>query len=233
MVKHSPLRATDPHVAVAGHITLDELIRHLTETEMANGLANRFLWFLVKRSKSLPFGGEWHAANVAPITRKLAGILEFANRPFRMEWGPDAKELWSNAYELLTEDRPGLFGAVTARAEAQTLRLAMIYALADHSDKIRRAHVESALAVWEYAEASALHIFGDATGDPDADKVLDALKRARDGLTRTEVSELFGRNKSRRDLDRIRQALIKAGKLNVSLNYEANSKKPVERWRAA
>jgi hypothetical protein len=39
-----------------------------------------------------------------------------------MPWAEDAKGLWVEAYEVLTEDRAGLFGAVTARAEAQTLR---------------------------------------------------------------------------------------------------------------
>ena len=233
MVKHSPHRATDPHISIAGHITLAELTRYLTETEMANGLANRFMWFLVRRSKSLPFGGDWHTVNLAPITSKLAGILEYANQNVRMTWGEDARSLWCEAYEVLTEDRPGMFGAITARAEAQALRLAMIYALADYSQEIRRSHVESALAVWEYAEASALYVFGEATGDPDADKVFAALKDLESGMTRTEVSELFGRNKSRQDLDRIREALIKAGKLRVSLNTENGSKKPVERWQAA
>lgn len=233
MVKHSPHRATDPHISLAGHITLTELTRYLTETEMANGLANRFQWFLVKRSKSLPFGGEWHTVNLAPITRKLAGILEYANQNVRMTWGEDARALWCEAYEVLTEDRAGMFGAITARAEAQALRLAMLYALADYSHEIRRAHVESALAVWEYAEASALYVFGEATGDPDADKVLAILKDAEDGMTRTEVSELFGRNKSRQELDRIREALIKAEKLRVSLKTEGGSKKPVERWFVA
>jgi len=230
MVKHSPHRATDPHISVQGHITHSELIRHLTETEMANGLANRFQWFLVRRSKSLPFGGEWHTVNLGPITRTLTGILEFADLSFRMEWGKDAKELWREAYEMLTEDRPGMFGAITARAEAQALRLAIIYALADQSGEIRRTHVESALAVWEYAEASALYIFGDATGDPDADKVLTTLKDAAEGMTRTEISELFGRNKSSRDLERIREALQKAGRIHVSMVSESGSKKPVERW---
>lgn len=233
MVKHSPHRATDPHISVAGHITLVELTRYLTETEMANGLANRFQWYLVRRSKSLPFGGDWHTVDLAPITRKLAGILEYANHDVRMTWGEDARALWCEAYEVLTEDRPGMFGAITARAEAQALRLAMIYALADYSHEIRRSHVESALAVWEYAEASALYVFGEATGDPDADKVFTALKDLESGMTRTEISELFGRNKSRQDLDRIREALIKAGKLRVSLNTENGSKKPVERWQAA
>jgi RepB DNA-primase from phage plasmid len=233
MVKHSPHRATDPHISVAGHITLAELTRYLTETEMANGLANRFQWFLVRRSKSLPFGGDWYTVNLAPVTSKLAGILEYANQNVRMSWGEDARSLWCEAYDVLTEDRPGMFGAITARAEAQALRLAMIYALVDYSHEIRRSHVESALAVWEYAEASALYCFGDATGDPDADKVLGTLRRTEGGLTRTEISEMFGRNKSRQELDRIREALIKAGKLRVSLKPEDGSKKPVERWEVA
>jgi len=233
MVKHSPLRASDPHVSIAGHITLAELTRHLTETEMANGLANRFQWFLVKRSKSLPFGGEWHTADLAPITRKLAGILEFATPPFRMEWAVDARALWREAYEVLTEDRAGMFGAVTARAEAQALRLAMIYALADYSYEIRRTHVESALAVWEYAEASALYVFGDTTGDPDADKVLSALEGADGGMTRNEVREFFGRNKGAAELDRIREALLGESRIKVTRTREGDGKKPTERWYTA
>ncbi len=233
MVKHSPHRATDPHISILGHITLAELTRHLTETEMANGLANRFIWVLVRRSKSLPFGGEWHTVNLSPVSRRIVSALEFGNRDLRMTWAEDAKPLWCEAYEQLTEDRPGMFGAVTARAEAQTLRLAMLYALADSSEEIRRTHVESALAVWEYAEESALYIFGDATGDPDADKVLTVLKDTEDGLTRTEISEIFGRNKSRQELDRIREALLKAGRLRISHVKEEGSKKPVEKWQAA
>ncbi len=233
MVKHSPHRATDPHISIAGHITLSELIRHLTETEMANGLANRFEWFLVKRSKSLPFGGEWHTVDLAPITRKLAGILENANRSFRMEWAADARALWCEAYEVLTEDRAGMFGAVTARAEAQALRLAMTYALADCSHEIRHTHVESALAVWEYAEASALYIFGGTTGDPDADKVLSALEGANGGMTRNEIREFFGRNKGAAELDRIREVLLGEQRIQVTRTREGDGKKPTERWYAA
>ncbi len=234
MVKHSPHRATDPHISISGDITLSELTRHLTETEMANGLANRFIWLLVERSKSLPFGGEWHTVDLAPLSREIVGALEFADRDFRMAWGEDAKTLWCDVYEVLTEDRPGMFGAVTARAEAHTLRLAMLYALADYSAEIRRSHVESALAVWEYAEGSALYIFGDATGDPDADKLLTAIREAEDGsMTRNEVREFFGRNKGADDLDRIRAVLLKEGRIRITRTREGEGKKPTERWYAA
>jgi hypothetical protein len=233
MVKHSPLRATEPHVAVLGHITRDELTKHLSETEMANGLANRFLWLLAKRSKSLPFGGEWHNANLQPVTRKLVGILQNTDREVRMDWAADAKALWCEVYETLTEDRPGMFGAVTARAEAQTLRLSMLYALADYSEKIRRAHVESALAVWQYAEDSARYIFGDLIGDVDADKVIAVLRSTEGGLTRTEISDLFSRNKNSQELDRIQTTLLNANRIRVSYTKEEGTKKPTERWHAA
>jgi hypothetical protein len=215
MVKHSPLRATNSHVCILGHITTGELVKHLTETEMANGLANRFVCMLVKRSKHLPFGGEWHTVNLQPISREIVGALEFATAERRMGWADDARPLWVEAYDALTEDRPGMFGAVTARAEAQILRLAMLYALADCSYEICRTHVESALAVWEYAEESARYIFGEAIGDGDADKVLEELKACEEGMTRTEIRDLFGRNRSGEELDRIMEVLAEAGRIRV------------------
>jgi hypothetical protein len=53
LTKQSPLRATDPHISIIGHITFDELRARLSRTEMANGFANRFLYALVRRSKEI------------------------------------------------------------------------------------------------------------------------------------------------------------------------------------
>ncbi len=44
LTKNSPLKATEAHISIIGHITKGELVRHLTETEAANGFANRFLF---------------------------------------------------------------------------------------------------------------------------------------------------------------------------------------------
>ena len=41
MVRNDPLRASDAHIGIVGHITRDELLRYLTATELANGFANR------------------------------------------------------------------------------------------------------------------------------------------------------------------------------------------------
>lgn len=70
-----------------------------------------------------------------------------------------------------------------------------IYAALDRSLVIELPRLEAALAVWEYCEASARYIFGDATGDPTADRILEAL-RAAGPLNRTDISALFQRNVS-------------------------------------
>jgi hypothetical protein len=113
--------------------------------------------------------------------------------------------MWATVYPALSEGKPGLFGAAIARAEAQTIRLALLYALLDEDDHIRTPHLRAALAVWEYAEASARHIFGDATGHSLADKIMAALREAgQAGMTRTAISAHLGRN-------------VEAGKIDVAL----------------
>ena len=54
MTKQSPVKATRPHVSLAGHITQHELAKYLSDVEVFGGLGNRILWAAVKRSKLLP-----------------------------------------------------------------------------------------------------------------------------------------------------------------------------------
>jgi hypothetical protein len=43
-----------------------------------------------------------------------------------------------------------MLGAVTARGEAQVMRLACLYALADISSFVRLEHLRAGLEVWRY-----------------------------------------------------------------------------------
>ena len=58
LMTKNPTVASDTHIACVGHVTADELRRHLQETDAANGFANRFLWLCVRRSQFLPDGGK-------------------------------------------------------------------------------------------------------------------------------------------------------------------------------
>jgi hypothetical protein len=226
IVRNDPLRATGASIGIVGHITRDELLRYLTATELANGFANRFLLVAVKRSKLLPFGGALDDARFAEIRDTVRLALRFAQQPRPITFNDAARERWIDSYEQLSTARPGLAGAATARAEAHTVRLALIYALLDLSEQIGLEHLEAALAVWRYSAASAAWIFGDALGDPTADELWSAAKERPAGLTRTQVSELFSRNKKRREIERALSVLEDAGRLR-------RETRPVQRGRAA
>ncbi|HLQ12537.1 MAG TPA: hypothetical protein VK130_04730 [Steroidobacteraceae bacterium] len=196
ITKNDPVRATGAHIAIIGHITVDELRAELTATDSANGFANRFIMMCVKRSKPLPFGG-------APLTEEVLADLEgdlrdavaHARRQASVKMTEAAREIWQRNYAVLSEGHTGLLGAVTARAEAQCLRLALIYALADCATAIDAPHLKAAIAVWERAEESARFIFGSALGDRVADEILRAVRSAGTaGMTRTAISTLFNRN---------------------------------------
>jgi hypothetical protein len=76
---------------------------------------------------------------------------------------------------------------------------------------IKAEHIQAALAVWSYCEASALAIFGDALGDPIADRLLAALREATDGLDGTAQSALFDRHASATRLAQARAMLEAKG----------------------
>ncbi|MEJ7872795.1 MAG: DUF3987 domain-containing protein, partial [Rubrobacteraceae bacterium] len=231
LTKNSPLKATGAHISIIGHITKAELLRHLPDTEAGNGFANRFMWLMVRRSKELPFGGDVPQDELKALSKRLDSAIRFGRKPRPIRWGESAREAWVEVYGPLSAGKAGLFGAVVGRAEAQTLRLATLYAVMDESETIEYEHLAAALALWSYAEESARYIFGDATGDPVADDIAEALRAAGDeGLSRTEIRDLFGRHKG---ADRINQALGLLQKLGrIHKEDVPTGGRPTEKWYA-
>lgn len=192
--KTSPVRATGAHVAIVGHITAEELERKLDRTEAASGFVNRFLLVCVRRSKLLPDGSAFDPLFLAPNQQMIAKAVMFAQTAGRLERDREARDYWRSIYAGLTEPRPGLLGAALSRAEAQVLRLSLVYALLDLTPVVALPHLQAALAFWRYCEASACYILGDALGDPTADELYRILRAAQDGLTTTEIRDHFGRH---------------------------------------
>jgi hypothetical protein len=145
LTKNSPARATGAHISIVGHITREELRRLLTETESANGFANRFCFVAADRSKCLSEGDGSY--DVDDLVKRLKEAVKFAKRPCQLKRDDKARDLWAKVYPGLSEGKPGLLGAITARAEAQVLRLSMIYALLDFSNVVRVEHLKAALAL--------------------------------------------------------------------------------------
>jgi hypothetical protein len=180
---------------------------------MANGFANRFLFACVRRSKKLPFGGTLAKDAVDWLSVATLEALTSARTTTLVTMTPTAAEMWSEIYARLSTEVPGLIGAITARGEAQTLRLALLYALLDRAQKIDVAHLKAALAVWSYCEASARYIFGDTTGDPLADMILRMLRSAgAAGVSRMDITNHLSRNTPADRIDTALSKLLDTGK---------------------
>jgi DNA polymerase I-like protein with 3'-5' exonuclease and polymerase domains len=228
MTKNSPTRATKPFISVIGHITADELRQTLDHTSMANGYANRFLFACVKRSKLLPHGGSSDEDVTEKLGQDTLAAIDAARSIERVTMAAEAAQLWEDVYPRLAEGRPGLIGAITDRAEAQSVRLALLYALLDRSPQIARVHLEAGLAVWAYCDASADFIFGDLVGDPVADTMLRALRRTR--MSRNDIINLLGRNVAVSKIEAALSQLLAAGKIRREV--EKTSGRPREVWSA-
>lgn len=217
LTKNSQARSTGPHIGILAHITRDELMRYLEDTETANGFANRFIWVTVKRSKVLPFGADVPGATITDLSGKLSTVLGWAKEepPTVFTWTPAGAEAWARVYPDLSEGYPGLVGAVLGRAEAQVLRLAGLYALLDMRTQVDAVHLEAALALWDFADECAKGIFGERYGDPVADAIWEAVGKSDTGLTQTDVNKLFSGNTSAARIGSATARLIKEGRITT------------------
>ena len=223
--------ATGAHISIIGHITKEELLKYLGETEQANGFANRILWVCVHRSKLLPRGGGVHRLRLAELASRLRAAADFARSVGAVSRDEAADAIWDAVYgDLVGDQRRGMFGAVTARAPVQVLRLALIYALLEKSRVIKAEHLNAALGVWSYCEASAQFVFGSSIGDPTADEIMRALRVRVDGMTRTEINKLFAKNKKSADIERALNALAEQGRATYRMENEGLGR-PAERWK--
>lgn len=162
------------------------------------------------------------------IVRRLHEAISSAQGRGQIRRNNEARELWASEYPRLTGERAGIKGALCSRAEAHALRLSLMYALLDGADAIRVEHLKAALAFWDYCEASVEHVFGGATGDPEADKLLAAL--ASGPKTLSELYPVFANNRGSDWLQPKLAHMVRTGTIEPTLKDGAR-KAALSAWR--
>jgi DNA replicative helicase MCM subunit Mcm2 (Cdc46/Mcm family) len=160
----------------------------------------------------------------------LAAAIQHARHAGQLRLDEQARKLWCDIYPTLSEPDQGLAGQITARAEAHTIRLALIYALLDGEHAIGKQHLQAALALWDYAQRSAHWALSQATGDPLAEHIHAALRRSPDGLTRTQLRDLCQRNLPAHRLEQALANLAAQGRATPQRTLTAG--RPAELWTA-
>ncbi|NBT20506.1 MAG: hypothetical protein EBT00_17310, partial [Proteobacteria bacterium] len=122
-------------------------------------------------------------------------------------------------------DDGGLAGLLLNRREAHVLRLSMLYALMDGSDRIRLIHLEAAVELWWYCEQSVRTVFGDASADAIQHRIWAHLQKA-GRQTRTDISNLLGRHVPSARIDAALQAMVT--KQQIVIEKADTGGRPVE-----
>ncbi len=188
LTRSSPLRATDAHVSLIAHSTAEDLHEHLSTCDAANGLGNRFLIVATERAQTLPCPGRVPARDRELLVMEMQDALARAREIGEMHYSMEAREQWEVIYPEVSRDVPGIVGNLTARAEAHVVRLGLLYALLDGSPVIDVPHLDAALAFWSLCRASVRAIYADQTGNPTADRIIEAMLPG-DRLSLTELRE--------------------------------------------
>jgi hypothetical protein len=105
---------------------------------------------------------------------------------------------------------------MTRRAAAHIRRLAMILCLIDRENAVDVKHLQAAEAIWDFSQESARFIFKGYSLDQE--KILRAASEKNDGLTLTDVHELFKRHKSAEWRRAQLRGLVEGGYLTVVNN---------------
>lgn len=225
LTKNSKISATDPHVAIVAHITTHELKQKMNKVEAFNGLANRFAWVCVRRSKLVAFPKELDEKVLQSFQERLVEILRFSSTQDEITLSSDARELWAKIYPSLTKEFGGLLGAVLGRAETNVLRFALLYALLDCSSEITVHHLQAALALWKYCEQSAEFIFGELETDTIERRIMDALHE-KDGLDTRSLYDIFTRNIKKDDLEAALKSLIASSRIRLEKQKSGGRGRP-------
>ena len=233
LTRNRPLRASEAHLALIGHITTEELRHCSTTLSIANGFLNRFLFVACRRTQLLPDGADQDPLANTGLKDRLAQALDHARGAGELRFDPDAKSLWRTTYKEMSK-RPmdGLTGALTARTEPHSVRLALIYALLDGASSIGVEHLQAALALWDYAARCSIWALGDATGVPLAEQLYRTLSDDPDELSRSQLRDSLHRNYPSAQVTEALESLEKAGRAERRTRKNPNGGRPAELWRA-
>ncbi len=178
LVKNAAWIASSPHIVIAGHITAPELIDRMSDVDALSGFLNRFVILHVARAKLVPMPEPTPSIDIDRIAADVASAVCFAvdddvtgRNINQITMTHDAVVYWCQEYPALTEEQPGIAGALLVRTEIYARMFAMIFALLDKTNAIEVRHIKAALAWIDYWRSSVIYIFQTLSAKAEAERL--------------------------------------------------------------
>lgn len=242
--KNTAAKSTGAHISMIAGISKEELLLETGLADAQNGTLNRFLFPCCQRARLLPEGDtfyqlidtdQWKGLQnklTTNIHNEIGASLKVARTTeAQQEWGLNDPIRIDDGclYKKLSQPRPGLWGQITARAAQQVIRMSLITAIINGLRTIPQAVQDAAWEYWRYCDDSCKYIWGDTT-DPTSGRILEGLRTAEDGLTRTDIGLLFFGHRTKQQ---IQEALTWLSLRGLAYSKKrATTGRAEERWFA-
>ncbi len=175
--------ARESFLSIMASTTQDWLRKALTEKDIYGGFANRWLYFYGLPKGPMPNPPKVDPGKRSKLVQELNQIRNWA------EDVPNSEIIISDEANGLFEDyyrgyywrcqQPGLIPTLIVRIQDFIWKIALLYAIDTMSETISKEHLEAAIAVGNYLEASVAELFanfGESRGKRDEMRVLEYLK---------------------------------------------------------
>ncbi|WP_287600775.1 hypothetical protein [Thiothrix sp.] len=223
LTKNNRVTVTDAHVCFVAHITYEELVKRLEQSEYATALASRILWVCVRRPKIVAIPESIPVERMLNYADEIAKAIQFSSETNELNLTSEALTVWSTlAISLAKANTP-----MSERSRMQVLRIACIFALLDCTAQVEAHHLRAAAHLWDYCLGSVAYIF-EGEQNEDANKILAALRK-HGGLTTTQIRiNVFQQNIKSATMNTLLKSLETQGRIRRSTRHrnDGRSGKP-------
>ncbi|MDD5094753.1 MAG: hypothetical protein PHV74_10300 [Dehalococcoidia bacterium] len=231
--------ATRPFVSILAGTTQSWLAKALTAADIMGGFGNRWLYFSGNAKEPNPNPAKVDAGRRDILVSKID-----ASRQWAITELPDGELIISNGAGILFDQyyRPyyhrcqtdGLLPTLIVRLQDFLWKLAVLYAVMDHSKVIREEHISPAIKVAGYLEASVMEVFSNFNQSVDKEKEMRLLEYLRQAGKPVPKRDIYrGLTLSAKELDVIAMSLLKLGLIRSGhLKKSPKGKKAIETYAA-
>ncbi|UJS22916.1 hypothetical protein [Thiothrix winogradskyi] len=219
LTKNNRVTVTDAHVCFVGHITYEELVKRLEQSEYATALASRILWICVRRPKIVAIPESIPVVKMLHYADEVAKAIQFSSDLNELSLSPESLELWSTlALSLAKVNSP-----MSERSRVQVLRIACIFALLDCTDQVMPKHLHAATHIWDYCLGSVAYIF-EGEQNEDEGKIIAALRK-HGGLTTTQIRvNVFQQNIKSAAMNTLLKSLETQGRIKRTVKHRSDGR---------
>jgi Bifunctional DNA primase/polymerase, N-terminal/Protein of unknown function (DUF3987)/Primase C terminal 1 (PriCT-1) len=181
--RKDPTTIVRPFFSLIAATAQDYVADLITDLELSGGMLNRFLMVAgdeqpPKAIVKAPSEQEWTG-----IAARVKQVLDRGHEPRRMEWSPEAKDLWTEFYVSWRTVRRGWdikSQSLTARIQEHIQKIAVVYSTLAGEATITAPTLATAITIGEWLEKTILRLFENVGLDTFSKAELTVLKIVRD-----------------------------------------------------